>query len=699
MLRAYLLIFSCLFLFLGSQAQAADSATTSHATSAPPPKDLEAIFVMADQGDAASQNYLGFLYATGQTVPKDEKAAFTWFQKASNQGHAEATGNLAMMYEKGLGVAKNLHMALNLHRQAAMAGYAISMKRMASLYESGFPGEERDPVKAEMWKHRYNEAVKATGASDSAARKTTEKPAAPTQTVKPAAPSAPPPPAATVATPAATQAKPATPSPSANTAPAGKPYFFQIGGKATSRETLEVTQKIVEKNLLPQNKRIELVNPDGKSYRINIGPFSDAHEAAPYKARIMAFLNAAPPSKPVQTQPPTPSPVAPTPLPPISTTQAATSAEPPQAVPPTATVPPTAQVKPLTHAQADKPAAPKSTATPPVLSVPSPAKSEEKHHYVEVSGKATASEATELLQKIVQKGMLPKNMHVELISPETDTYRIRIGPFADANDAAPEIAKISASIKNGGVPAEMELVPVTSAHKQAAPPKQENSPPQPAASVPVQKLASAPIASEAMPKPTDGAVGTGKKDSTPNLQKPALRGHYYFIQPNTQSTFADALLFAKSLLMKELVQETRRVRIENLDGLGFRVAIGPFSDASEANIQSQKIRRQTTQALSLVAFERHASTSGESEHQLFIQLNTQGTLDHALTLTQVLVEKGLLAPKMFAEIVNFGSGNFRVRYGPFKGINEADQNIQALKSQKLAPVMVNLERLAPVDGK
>jgi len=685
MLRAYLLIFSCLFLSFVSQLAAADNPAAPNKSSAPSPQDLEAVFVMADQGDASSQNYLGFLYATGQTVAKDEKAAFGWFHKAADQGHPEAAGNLAMLYEKGLGIAKNLHMALNLHRQAAMAGYAISMKRLASLYETGFPGEERDPVKAEMWKHRYQEALKATGASDTAPRQAAEKSSAPAEKsalTKLATPSAPPPstPAKgqAAAPPASPQAKPALAASAANAVAPGKPYFFQVGGKATARETLEVTQKIVEKNLLPQNKRIELVNPDGKSYRINIGPFNDVHEAAPYKAKIMAFLNPTPPSEPTPPPPPASLALAATPLP---STQ--TVARPPE--------------KPL--AAASKPLAPlPGGASAPPAPTPASVKIEEKQHYVEVSGKATAGEATELLQKIVAKGMLPKNMHVELISPETDNYRIRIGPFADANEVAPQIAKINASIKSIAAPANMELVPVTPAHKPAPPPqKQENALLQPPpGAAPAPKLA---VAGAASLKPAE-ETGGGLSPTPPKPAAKAARGRYYFIQPNSRSTFADSMVLVQSLFIKELVQETRRVRIENLDGQSYRVSVGPFSEAKEAQQQLQKIHQQTSQALSVAALEKHAAVAGEGEHQLFIQINAQGTLDYAVTLVQTLVEKELLAPKMFAEIVNFGAGNYRVRYGPFAGVKEGDMSIQNLKKQlKVSPLMINLERLVPADGK
>jgi cell division septation protein DedD len=188
---------------------------------------------------------------------------------------------------------------------------------------------------------------------------------------------------------------------------------------------MEVTQIIVEKNLLPQNKKIELVNPDGKSYLINIGPFTDAHQAAPYKTKIMALLNA--------------------PLPP---------AQEPRATPPPAAVA-AAQVNP-SAAKHPAPVVMEMTATPASppsqpVAPPSTARAKggnkEKNHYAEVRGKVTAQEATELIHEIVRKGLLPKNMHVELVNLNADDYRIRIGPFADASAAEPQMAKINALTK------------------------------------------------------------------------------------------------------------------------------------------------------------------------------------------------------------------------------------------------------------
>lgn len=736
MLRAYPLILTCLFLSFASQAEAAEAqpappASQTRASSTPSPQDLESIFTMAEQGDAGSQNYLGFLYATGQTVAKDEKAAFIWFKKAADKGYPEALGNLAMMYEKGLGVGKDLRIALALHRQAAMAGYPISMKRLASLYETGFMGEERDPIKAEMWRSRYKETLKtgAPAASDAAPRQAAEKAPVTAQAEKPSAPKPvaswinTPPQVISPPVPDEAQNKPVAPASSNKATAAAKPYFIQIGGKATARETMEVTQKIVEKNLLPQNKKIELVNPDGKSYRINIGPFADAHQAAPYKARIMALLNTDPIPTPEPAQA-TPAAAVAAPRPPVQAALTQTAATSPKAVPAMAAPPqaPATHPLPTTSRPAEKPIAAaqaaRQPAPPPPVAIPAspPAKAEDgdkgKNHYIEISGRTTAREATQLVQKIVEKGMLPKNMHVEFVNPDADNYRIRIGPFADAGDAAPQIAQINATLKSASAPASppptdtgQELVPVASARKHpvsaaiASPPVAPAQPTTPP--VTALKVAAAPAAGNTPAKQAEetGSAKMGGLSPTPqkSAAAKAVRDRYYFVQMNTAISFEDGMFLTQFLLMKDLVQETHRVKIENLDGQSFRLSIGPFNNAKEAQLQLQKINRQTFQALSVVTLEKFAPTSGDSGHEPFIQINAKTTLDNALMLTQTLVEKKLLTANMVAEIVNFGASSYRVRFGPFKGT--AGQNLQNLKKQlKVSPILVNLDRLVPAEG-
>lgn len=61
----------------------------------------------AVQGDAEAQSDLGFCYANGQGVVKDEVEAVKWYRKAAEQGHAQAQNNLGFCYANGYGTVKN----------------------------------------------------------------------------------------------------------------------------------------------------------------------------------------------------------------------------------------------------------------------------------------------------------------------------------------------------------------------------------------------------------------------------------------------------------------------------------------------------------------------------------------------------------------------------------------------------------------
>ncbi len=550
--RIYPFILTFLFLFLGSQATAADTlAVQAQASLVLSSQELKAILAMADQGDAVSQNYLGFLYATGQTVTKDEKTAFDWFRKAADQGYPEALGNLALMYERGIGVTKNLRTALDMHRRAAMAGYPISMKRLASLHEVGFVGEERDPIKAEMWETRYKEILKTGDLT---------------------------------------------------------------GGAADPRK---------------------------------------AAEKAPVKAQA-------------------------------EKTSAAVSS---------VNTPPQAAVA----AQGDAQSKPASSSSLHGV------KATEKFDFIQVGGEATAREATELMQKIIEKNLLSKNTHIELVCPDADSCLISIGPFSDTSDAALQLAKINASIKSDLAPsraqrgARQESAPVASAPESPAPAI-------PVAPAPLQKSETAPAQPTLLPITPRQATVIPVGDTSAELVEAPLqdakvvRSRYYFIQMNAKMGFEDSMPLTHTLFVKELVQKTYRVKIENMDGGDFRISIGPFNNAREATQQLQRINQQAFQSLSIVAFERLAPISGNEDYQPFIQINALPTLEEAIALTQTLREKEFLAAGRFVEIVNYAAGSYRVRFGPFKGVKDAAQNMQVLKGLKLLPILINLKRLVPVEG-
>jgi TPR repeat protein len=72
---------------------------------------------LAEQGDAAAQFKLGFLYNIGQGVPKDHCEAVQWIHAAAERGLPEAQYALGCHYAKGEGVARDYvlaHMWFNI---------------------------------------------------------------------------------------------------------------------------------------------------------------------------------------------------------------------------------------------------------------------------------------------------------------------------------------------------------------------------------------------------------------------------------------------------------------------------------------------------------------------------------------------------------------------------------------------------------
>ena len=65
--------------------------------------DIEAVkrfLKAAEQGDAAAQFSLGWMYANGRGVEQDDELAVLWYRKAAEQGQASAQKNLDIMFKK-----------------------------------------------------------------------------------------------------------------------------------------------------------------------------------------------------------------------------------------------------------------------------------------------------------------------------------------------------------------------------------------------------------------------------------------------------------------------------------------------------------------------------------------------------------------------------------------------------------------------
>jgi hypothetical protein len=104
----------------------------------------------AEKGDGATQHYLGFCYANGKGVVKDDEEAVRWYRKAAEQGIAAAQLNLGLCYSNAKGVVKDEEEAVRWYRKAAEQGIATAQLNLGSCYSNG-KGVVKDEEEAVRW--------------------------------------------------------------------------------------------------------------------------------------------------------------------------------------------------------------------------------------------------------------------------------------------------------------------------------------------------------------------------------------------------------------------------------------------------------------------------------------------------------------------------------------------------------------------
>jgi TPR repeat protein len=119
----------------------------------------------AEQGDADGQTKLGLMYNQGRGVPEDDAAAVDWYRKAAVQGNADAEHLLGLAYLGGDGVPKDYAQAMSWFKKAADQGIADAQIFIGSMYEQG-QGVHRDYFEAIAW---YRKAAEQ-GSEDAAKR-------------------------------------------------------------------------------------------------------------------------------------------------------------------------------------------------------------------------------------------------------------------------------------------------------------------------------------------------------------------------------------------------------------------------------------------------------------------------------------------------------------------------------------------------
>jgi TPR repeat protein len=95
---------------------------------------VRAIQMAAVNGDAASQNTLGVMYAKGLGVVTNYARAEHWFARAADQRYAAALYHLGVLYKVGPpGVDQDLHKANDYMTNSAIAGFRPTMNQLDAL--------------------------------------------------------------------------------------------------------------------------------------------------------------------------------------------------------------------------------------------------------------------------------------------------------------------------------------------------------------------------------------------------------------------------------------------------------------------------------------------------------------------------------------------------------------------------------------
>ena len=116
----------------------------------------------AEQGLAEGQYILGGMYADGRGVPQDDAEAVKWFRRAAEQGSAEAQSALGVMYVAGRGVPQDYVAALKWSRLSAEQGLAIAQGLLGGMYMTG-RGVPQDDAEAVRWYRKVAEQGLAAG--------------------------------------------------------------------------------------------------------------------------------------------------------------------------------------------------------------------------------------------------------------------------------------------------------------------------------------------------------------------------------------------------------------------------------------------------------------------------------------------------------------------------------------------------------
>jgi uncharacterized protein len=129
---------------------------------------LRVVRPLADQGNAKAQALLGTMYENGEGMAQDLAEGVKWLRKAAEGGEVSAQDYLGVLYATGdSGLEQDYSQAAKWYRKAADQGDPHAQNSLGSMYAQG-EGVPQDYVQAYTW---YNLAAKGFSASENERRK------------------------------------------------------------------------------------------------------------------------------------------------------------------------------------------------------------------------------------------------------------------------------------------------------------------------------------------------------------------------------------------------------------------------------------------------------------------------------------------------------------------------------------------------
>lgn len=102
--------------------------------------------------DSHACHQLGARLATGDEVPKDERAARRWYERGARRGNAECQYDLGLMVLLGEGAPVDRRAGLDWLERSARGGSWMAAEALAETFGNGHYDVPVDPVASAYWR-------------------------------------------------------------------------------------------------------------------------------------------------------------------------------------------------------------------------------------------------------------------------------------------------------------------------------------------------------------------------------------------------------------------------------------------------------------------------------------------------------------------------------------------------------------------